>query len=109
MSAPRLVLGGAFDRHPGLQLVLGHWGEMPLSRRDRADSVSNVAGHLERRVARLRQDRHPHHAAARSRTDCCATPVDYTSIDKTHVFTDHPFHHPNAVRPNESSAASRNP
>jgi len=24
----RLVLGGTFDRHPDLQVILGHWGEM---------------------------------------------------------------------------------
>jgi predicted TIM-barrel fold metal-dependent hydrolase len=26
----RLILGGTFDRHPALQVILGHWGEMVL-------------------------------------------------------------------------------
>jgi predicted TIM-barrel fold metal-dependent hydrolase len=26
----RLLLAGTFDRHPGLQLILGHWGELVL-------------------------------------------------------------------------------
>ncbi len=30
LAALRLILSGAFDRHPGLRIVLGHWGEMLL-------------------------------------------------------------------------------
>ncbi|OLT33729.1 amidohydrolase [Rhodococcus sp. CUA-806] len=26
----RMILGGVFDRHPGLQVILGHWGEAVL-------------------------------------------------------------------------------
>ncbi len=33
-------LRGTFARHPDLQLVLGHWGEMLLFWMDRADSLS---------------------------------------------------------------------
>jgi hypothetical protein len=47
----RLILRGTFDRYPGLQLVLGHWGEMLLFWMDRADSLSGIAKHLERRVS----------------------------------------------------------
>jgi predicted TIM-barrel fold metal-dependent hydrolase len=50
LSALRLILRGTFDRHPDLQLVLGHWGEMLLFWMDRADSLSRIA-HLERRVS----------------------------------------------------------
>jgi predicted TIM-barrel fold metal-dependent hydrolase len=28
IHALRMVLGGVFDRYPGLQIILGHWGEM---------------------------------------------------------------------------------
>ncbi|MEV6051992.1 hypothetical protein [Streptomyces sp. NPDC052107] len=49
--ALRLILRGTFDRHPDLQPVLGHWGEMLLSWMDRADSLSGNAKHLERRVS----------------------------------------------------------
>jgi predicted TIM-barrel fold metal-dependent hydrolase len=51
LSALRLILRGTFDRHPDLQLVLGHWGEMLLFWMDRADSLSGIAKHLERRVS----------------------------------------------------------
>jgi predicted TIM-barrel fold metal-dependent hydrolase len=30
IQAIRMILAGVFDRHPGLQLVLGHWGEVVL-------------------------------------------------------------------------------
>ena len=51
LSALRLILRGTFDRYPDLQLVLGHWGEMLLFWMDRADSLSSIAKHLERRVS----------------------------------------------------------
>src|SRR6202167_2131310 len=51
LSALRLILRGTFDRHPDLQLVLGHWGEMLLFWMDRVDSLSGVAKHLERPVS----------------------------------------------------------
>ena len=35
---------------PGLQLILGHWGEMLVSFVDRADLISNWTPHLWRRV-----------------------------------------------------------
>ncbi len=38
LAALRLILRGTFDRHPDLQVVLGHWGEMLLFWLDRADS-----------------------------------------------------------------------
>ena len=36
-AALRLILRGTFDRHPELQVVLGHWGEMLLFWLDRAE------------------------------------------------------------------------
>ncbi|MFE2378910.1 amidohydrolase family protein [Streptomyces sp. NPDC059398] len=49
-AALRLILRGAFDRHPDLQIVLGHWGELLLFWLDRADSLSRIAG-LQRTVS----------------------------------------------------------
>ena len=50
LAALRLIARGTFDRHPDLQLVLGHWGELLLFWLGRADSLSRVAG-LERTVS----------------------------------------------------------
>jgi uncharacterized protein len=50
VAALRLIVRGTFDRHPDLQLVLGHWGELLLFWTDRADSLSGLAG-LDRKVS----------------------------------------------------------
>lgn len=49
-AALRLILAGTFDRHPQLQLMLGHWGEMLVAFLERADLISDFAPHLQRRV-----------------------------------------------------------
>lgn len=45
----RLVLAGVFDRFPGVQIILGHWGEMLPFYLDRVDGLATVA-HLQRTV-----------------------------------------------------------
>ena len=50
VSALRLILAGTFDRHPDLQLILGHWGEMLVFFMERADIISRATPHLQRRV-----------------------------------------------------------
>lgn len=49
LAALRLILAGTFDRHPRLQLILGHMGEMLTGFADRADALSKTTG-LERSV-----------------------------------------------------------
>jgi predicted TIM-barrel fold metal-dependent hydrolase len=39
----RLILAGVFDRLPGLQIILGHWGEVVLFFMDRLNGISRVA------------------------------------------------------------------
>ena len=50
LAALRLILAGTFDRHPDLQVILGHWGEMLVPFADRADLLSAASPHLERHV-----------------------------------------------------------
>lgn len=92
-AALRLMESGALDRNPDLQLVLGHWGELLLFWRSRADGVARMAG-LDRSVTEyLRQNvwitasgmLDPallHHALA------------VTSADRLLFSTDHPFQDP---------------
>ncbi len=52
IHALRMILGGVFDRYPGLQLILGHWGEMIpfyLARFD--EMLTPAAKQLQRPVA----------------------------------------------------------
>ncbi|MEN8651668.1 amidohydrolase family protein [Streptomyces sp. 21So2-11] len=37
LATLRLILAGTLDRHPDLQIILGHWGEMLVPFADRAD------------------------------------------------------------------------
>jgi uncharacterized protein len=50
LSALRLIARGTFDRHPSLQIILGHWGELLLFWLDRADALTRMAG-LDRKVS----------------------------------------------------------
>ncbi|MFF8373237.1 amidohydrolase family protein [Streptomyces lydicus] len=92
LAALRLILRGTFDRHPDLQIVLGHWGEMLLFALDRVDSLSNVATGLDRRVAEY--FRTNIHIA----TSGMLTPrllrhaLDFTSVDRILLSGDYPFH-----------------
>jgi predicted TIM-barrel fold metal-dependent hydrolase len=92
LAALRLIVRGTFDRHPNLQIVLGHWGEMLLFALDRIDSLSNVATHLDRRVGEYFATNI--HVA----TSGMLTPrllrhaLDYTSIDRILLSGDYPFH-----------------
>jgi uncharacterized protein len=40
----RMVLGGVFDRHPGLQVILGHWGEVVIFYLERLAMLDRVSG-----------------------------------------------------------------
>jgi uncharacterized protein len=92
LAALRLIVRGTFDRHPDLQVVLGHWGEMLLFALDRIDSLSNIATHLERRVAEYFATNI--HIA----TSGMLTPrllrhaLDFTSVDRILLSGDYPFH-----------------
>ena len=46
----RLILAGVFDKHPDLQVILGHWGEVVLFYLERLGSLARVAK-LQRPVA----------------------------------------------------------
>ncbi len=48
----RLMLRGVFDRYPGLQFILGHWGEVVLFYLERLNSLARVAK-LQRPVAEV--------------------------------------------------------
>jgi hypothetical protein len=48
----RMILGGVFDRHPDLQVVVGHWGEVVLFFLERFSAGIERSGlHLDRPIA----------------------------------------------------------
>ena len=94
LSALRLILRGTFDRHPDLQLVLGHWGEMLLFWMDRADSLSRVAKHLERRVSDYIRTNIYITSSGMLQQRLLRHSLDFTAADRLLFSTDYPFHQP---------------
>jgi uncharacterized protein len=97
LSALRLILRGTFDRHPDLQLVLGHWGEMLLFWMDRADSLSNVATHLQRRVSDYLTSNIYITSSGMLQERLLRHTLDFTGADRVLFSTDYPFHRPDAT------------
>ena len=97
LSALRLILRGTFDRHPDLQLVLGRWGEMLLFWTDRADSLSGVAKHLQRRVADYIKTNIHITSSGMLQERLLRHTLDFTSAGQVLFSTDYPFHQPSAA------------
>jgi predicted TIM-barrel fold metal-dependent hydrolase len=92
LAALRLIVRGTFDRHPDLQIVLGHWGEMLLFALDRADSLSNVATGLQRRVAEYVATNVHIATSGMFYERLLRHALDFTSIDRLLLSGDYPFH-----------------
>ena len=91
MQIVRMVLGGLFDRHPELQVVTGHWGEVVLFYLERL-SLLDKAGYPAKRPL-----------ADYFRTNISVTPsgifsqrylrwaIEVVGIDRIMFSTDYPF------------------
>ena len=97
LPALRLILRGTFDRHPDLQLVLGHWGEMLLFWTDRADSLSGIAKHLQRRVSDYIKTNIHITSSGMLQERLLRHTLDFTSAGQVLFSTDYPFHQPSAA------------
>jgi predicted TIM-barrel fold metal-dependent hydrolase len=93
LAALRLILRGTFDRHPTLQVVLGHWGEMLLFWLDRADSLSRIAG-LERSISDYIRTNFFITTSGMLNPALLQHALSVTSIDRLIFSTDYPFQHP---------------
>jgi predicted TIM-barrel fold metal-dependent hydrolase len=92
-AALRLILRGTFDRHPDLQVVLGHWGEMLLFWLDRADSLAGVAG-LKRSVSDYVRTNFFITASGMLNPALLQHALSATTVDRLIFSTDYPFQHP---------------
>ncbi|MFK0248118.1 amidohydrolase family protein [Amycolatopsis azurea] len=92
-AALRLILRGTFDRHPDLQVVLGHWGEMLLFWLDRADSLSRIGG-LRRPVSDYLRSNFFITTSGMFNPALLRHALSVTSIDRLIFSTDYPFQHP---------------
>ncbi|KIZ16485.1 amidohydrolase family protein [Streptomyces natalensis] len=92
-AALRLILRGTFDRHPDLQVVLGHWGEMLLFWLDRADSISRIAG-LRRSVSDYIRSNFYITNSGMLNPALLQHALSVTSVDRLIFSTDYPFQRP---------------
>ncbi|HEY4453400.1 MAG TPA: amidohydrolase family protein [Pseudonocardiaceae bacterium] len=92
IAALRLILRGTFDRHPDLQVVVGHWGEMLLLALDRVDTLSTVAPRLERRVADYFRTNIHITSSGMLTPRLLRHALDHTSADRILLSGDYPFH-----------------
>lgn len=92
-AALRLILRGTFDRHPALQIVLGHWGEMLLFWLDRADSLARLAG-LQRPISDYLRTNFHITASGMLNPALLDHALSVTTIDRLIFSTDYPFQQP---------------
>lgn len=93
VAALRLIVRGTLDRHPDLQIVLGHWGELLFFWQDRVDSLSRTA-HLEKKVSEyLRSNFHITSSGMLSPA-LLHHVLEVTTIDRLMFSTDYPFQRP---------------
>jgi predicted TIM-barrel fold metal-dependent hydrolase len=92
-AALRLILRGTFDRHPALQVVLGHWGEMLLFWLDRADSLARVAD-LRHPVSHYIRTNFHITASGMFNPALLRHALSVTTADRLLFSTDYPFQHP---------------
>lgn len=93
LAALRLIARGTLDRHPDLQLVLGHWGELLLFWQDRTDSLSRVAG-LERKVSDYVRSNVFITSSGMFNPALLRHALEATTIDRLLFSTDYPFQRP---------------
>ena len=93
LSALRLVVAGTFDRHPDLQLVLGHWGELLLFWQDRVASLGRIAG-LDRPVADYLRENVYVTSSGMLNPALLRHTLEVTTPDRLLFSTDYPFQRP---------------
>jgi hypothetical protein len=93
LAALRLIVRGTFDRHPELQLVLGHWGELLPFWLDRADSLARIAG-LERTVSEYVRSNVHLTSSGMLNPALLRHALEVTTADRLLFSTDSPFQRP---------------
>ena len=90
LCALRLVLAGTFDRHPHLQLILGHWGEMLVTYLDRVTQLSRVTD-LERPIASYVADNMHLTSSGIESYRLLSSCLNTVGADRIMFSTDYPF------------------
>lgn len=86
----RLVLAGVFDRMPGLQVILGHWGEVVLFYDERLAAMDRVSGLAHPIATYLRQNLYVTASGMFSPAYLRRT-VEIVGTDRILFSTDYPY------------------
>ena len=96
VAALRVIARGTLDRHPDLQLVLGHWGELLLFWSDRTDSVARAA-RLERTVSEYLRSNFYITSSGMLSPSLLRHTLEVTTVDRLIFSTDYPFQRPSVT------------
>jgi predicted TIM-barrel fold metal-dependent hydrolase len=86
----RVVLGGLFDRHPSLQVILGHWGELVIFYLERLAMLDRVSGLKKPFVEYVRSNLYLT-ASGMFNASYLQQAVDAVGIDRILFSTDFPY------------------
>jgi predicted TIM-barrel fold metal-dependent hydrolase len=93
LAALRLIVSGTLDRHPELQLILGHWGELLLFWHDRTDGLSRVS-ELQRKVSEYVRSNVFITSSGMLNPTLLRHALEVTTPDRLLFSTDYPFQRP---------------
>jgi uncharacterized protein len=96
LAALRLIIRGTFDRHPELQIVLGHWGELLPFWSERTNSLSGITG-LQRKVSDYIRSNFHITSSGMLSPALLHHALEVTTIDRLLFSTDSPFQRPTAT------------
>lgn len=86
----RLILSGTFDRLPGLQVILGHWGEVVFFYAERMAAMDSVSG-LQHPIADYLRRNLYVTASGMFSPDYLARAVAIVGADRLLFSTDYPY------------------
>ena len=89
----RLVLAGTFDRHPHLQVIVGHWGELVLFFLERINLISTFSLNLEQPLLHYFQQNVSYTPSGIFSQRYLRWAVEVVGVERLLFSTDYPFQH----------------
>lgn len=85
----RLIYSGVFDRHPELQVIVGHWGELVLFFVERIQVLDGLGRDLDRSLAEYLKDNVYYTGGILSERYLRWT-IEVVGVDRVMYATDYP-------------------
>ena len=87
----RLIYSGAFDRHPDLQVIVGHWGEMIPFYLERVEILDGMGLNLDRPLADYVRENVFYTGNGMSSSRYLRWTIEMVGADRVMYATDYPF------------------